>query len=399
MLTVNNVLLSDAYVYARKNLDIKNIDTSYPVLSVSKEDDKMLFEALYNSFIYLWDHPSTMLCEDVTHYNTLTRKGLPNIRLPHDIQFEQKAVLQKKHTPISDEDCKSWQYQLKEYVQDTTRKIKKSNSSENIFIACSWEVNEKSNKFACKLEDYLTKDFKTGLNIQMVKPDYGTPVFEKIYANLQNATLGIVILTKDIEGKDGKFYSKPNIYHELGFLMGQFHYKKVSKVLIVKEIGVESPSNVHSYELIKFEKNTFGFQYALILEWLKKNCATITEEQIKNAKTNHKRRMNNKSQKDLEKLSVKTKPAIAESVFGAARRYMADGKFDACINELERLLTLKFKDRKADYEDLLTIQQSTLSILKDHALKNTMDIEIIMRKRNEVNSVLLNIMRELEQPQ
>jgi tetratricopeptide (TPR) repeat protein len=87
---------------------------------------------------------------------------------------------------------------------------------------------------------------------------------------------------------------------------------------------------------------------------------------------------------------------MIQSKFVKARRYMAEGRIDSCINEIEHLLNSKFKDRKTDYEDILTIQRNTLSILKEHTLKNTIDIEIIMRKRNEINHILLTIMQELE---
>jgi predicted nucleotide-binding protein len=100
----------------------------------------------------------------------------------------------------------------------------------------------------------LNKDFKKGLQVRMVRRKYGSRIFDKIYSNLQDSTLGIVILTKDVEGKNDKFYAKPNIYHELGFLMGALHHlntKELSKVLILKEEGVEVPSNVPDYDSVR----------------------------------------------------------------------------------------------------------------------------------------------------
>ncbi|MBL0073959.1 MAG: nucleotide-binding protein [Bacteroidetes bacterium] len=131
------------------------------------------------------------------------------------------------------------------------------NEHQLLFITCSWNLEEDGktapNNYACLLSEYFSKDFskcQPAFSIQILQAVASEFLSNQLYEEMDKSTIGLILMTRDIEGKDGKFYCKPNVYHELGYLMK--HVGK-EKLIIFREKDVFVPSNIQDIIRIEFD--------------------------------------------------------------------------------------------------------------------------------------------------
>lgn len=304
-LVINDTSLSDPYLYAREDIERESLANFYPVIGLTNEHNKLQFASVLDNFRYLWNHQTTFYCKDATHYVINEKESLKKIRKPFDLTFESKAkrlkdlekvLIRKEEDRTPEKKIKQWRFLLKQMVLHSTKIFQENPTSESIFLACSWRTDitgdKNPNKYALELEGFLKEDFDSAIDIKLVVTGPGEGLFDKIYTYLRQSTLGIVIITKDIEATDGKFYSKPNIYYEHGFLVSHLDARRTSRVIALVKNGSTPPTNADDRGYVNFEPDRLALRYGKIIGWLKERCETVGKEQIEYAVNNHKKRLN-----------------------------------------------------------------------------------------------------------
>ena len=97
----------------------------------------------------------------------------------------------------------------------------------------------------------------------MVNAIPGTGLAGQLYFSLKESTIGLILMSKDIASSgNNAYYSRPNLYHELGYLM---RHLGPERLVIVKEEKVEIPSNVNDIVGIEFKTNKLFLKYPDII--------------------------------------------------------------------------------------------------------------------------------------
>lgn len=292
-LIINEECFSDPYLYSRKSRDITGLANKYPILHLEKGRNEFEFNCVVDDFRYLWNHPQTLYYNDVIDYG---QDGRPKIKEPEKIEFTNKSNriedLEKMSggTLTAKEDIIKFKSLLEQNLRRYTRSFYKEKTQDSIFIACSWEHDEitnrnEPNKHAKSLQKQLLSDFGNIIKPIVVITELGADVFETIESELENSTLGIIIITKDIESNN-KFYTKPNVYYEFGFLRNLLK----SKVVALVQDGAIAPSNASNKGYNNFNNNIL-LEYLKIIIWIAENYRAIPPEMIIRALHDHEKRI------------------------------------------------------------------------------------------------------------
>ncbi len=296
-LIINEFAVFDSYSYSKKEKLSEQLSYSMPILAVNKYKDGEVFNEIEDHFRYLWNHETTIFCEDATHFDINKPLSLTKFRKPNEIKLIAKAKkiieVSKKYEKedisedISETIINSWNFRLLNKIISNTRIFQKFPSKESIFIACCWEETEDKsfnpNSIAKTISELTKECFEKSsdsIATLLVEPNPGSELSEKIFTSLKQATLAIIILTKDVETKNGEFFPSLNVVHELGFMMNHLRARETGRVLILKEKGVKLPSNVGNYEFVEIEKDKFILRFFDIIEWLYARCGTLTNSNI-----------------------------------------------------------------------------------------------------------------------
>jgi hypothetical protein len=185
--------------------------------------------------------------------------------------------------------------------------------TETLFITCSWSKREDNSsgpiEDAEAVEKWLRMDFKEDFENSLFKVDLfkgkiGSKLSSPLYARMNNATLSLVFLSNDIQDNVSKRkFSRPNMYHELGYMMKQL---SDGKIYIQTERGVEAGSNVN--DMVRGDSYIPGkisLNYIAILEWIRENTNVIDDSEMLNALKNHTGRI--KSLHKARVISIKQK--------------------------------------------------------------------------------------------
>lgn len=301
LMMLNNLAFFDPYLFSKDNRHSKKLSLSAPVVMVSMTENSNTFLNLEDHFRYLWDLDTTLVCEDATLYERNKPNSLSRFIPPSQTNYDHKAEKLKEISSqagetISEQQVRSWKFKVNHILNRLSFDTKSTPNIESVFVACGWEARDDGtstpNSYAVQLLEWLEEDFGQAsgnplISVRMVKAISGDSLASQIYAHLEESTLGIVILTKDIESKDGAFYTKPNVYHELGFLMKQL---EPGRVVVLRENDVIVPSNISDSVYIGFSASKLILCYREIVLWLNKNCAlTNTDVNVEILKKHKKR--------------------------------------------------------------------------------------------------------------
>lgn len=303
IMIINDSLYYSPYLFAKSQRLSEKLALMAPVVFVKKNNDALCFSHFEDHFRYLWDLDSTMLCEDATLYNMGFPRSLSKIKIPSQVSFDYKAsridelMVKQGNLSSPENEKQSWKIKVKHILQRYSTDTKPTPSIESLFIACSWEIGRdgksRPNKYARALSDWLESDFGNKrtiplMSIHVLEAATGGSLVKQIYSRLREATLSIIIMTKDIESKDGEFYTKSNVYHELGYLM---HQLDPVRLVILAEEGVVVPSNINDKVNVNFQNEKLALNYRDIVLWLKNVSAITSSVIIENAFCSHKNRL------------------------------------------------------------------------------------------------------------
>lgn len=295
---INNVLFLDPYVFAKKRREDNKLFINTPLIEINNttEEDKESFSAFEDHFRYLWELDTTLDCEDATFYQRDVMNSLGRLRTPQNIDFESKAsrICTMKGWEDDDHGIR-WKKQVAGKFNQYCSDLSPTVTNETLFITCSWRKDNDGivspNNYAQLLHKYLTEDFSQSPSpLFSVKIMEATPsefLSNQLYQSLDNSTLGIVLMTKDIESEE-KYYCKPNVYHELGYLMKQLGKKRM---IILKESDVVPPSNIQDIIRFDFEVDKMSFRYHEVVAQLN-DITNIPKSVLIGALENHLERLN-----------------------------------------------------------------------------------------------------------
>ncbi len=269
-LFINDSLFFDAYLLAKERRQERSCRPFAPVVQVDSSDG-MAYGAFEDHFRYLWDLDMTLDCQDATNYKPHTPNSLSKVKPPYQIKYESKARrIRSQNLNLNEEETSQWKMGVHRALDRYCADLSPTPANESMFITCSWEKNPggstSPHRFADELSRYLQYDLseKRAPPIMAVRILQATPsefLARQLYLSLHDTTIGLILLTKDIEA-DGKYYSKPNVYHELGYLMR--HLTK-DRIIIVSEKSVVIPSNIQDVVRFEFESDKLSLIYSDLL--------------------------------------------------------------------------------------------------------------------------------------
>jgi hypothetical protein len=280
VLFVNDTIFTDAYLLAKELRETKRLAHLAPLVQIDKSASPKTFDAFDDHFRYIWDLDQTIYADDATYYQTGKPNTLKLVKPPEKITYENKAAYIKIKAPsFSDVDIQKWRFKVSRVLNRHCTLPAATPSSESLFITCSWEKGKDGrsipNLYAQELLTVLEIDFgrvrpDPVLSIHIMEGVAGEFLTRQLYARLEESTLGLILMTGDIQGNDGKLYCRPNVYHELGFLMKHIG---TDRVIIVREEGIVIPSNIQDVIRVEFSKDKIILCYTEILQWLARTCS------------------------------------------------------------------------------------------------------------------------------
>lgn len=297
-LFINNKVFYDPYLNSKENRRSDRFVYYSPVVELDSQinKDKKAFLSLEDHFRYLWDMDITLDCKDATNFIESKPDSLADIRKPQEVTFNNKSdriKLNKKN--LTKKQINDFLFHCRNKIIKFSPDLTPTPAFENAFITCSWEKKkDKSsspNHHAEFLEAFLRQDFSDNenpiLNVTILNAAGNEFLARQLYKNLDNTTVGMILMTKDIESADGKFYSKPNVYHELGYLMRLLGKERI---IIILEEGVQKPSNIQDIIHIQFPTERLSLSYCDILMRLA-DMINLDRQIHTNSLVNHLRRL------------------------------------------------------------------------------------------------------------
>lgn len=314
-LIINSIAFYDNYQFSKIYKDDSKLAYFSPLIKVKKrkegKDERKLFCCLADHFRYLWRHYTSLDLEDATHFTyngKALRSSMSMIKEPDQINYAyKKGRLTKQYSKAKkldaknlDKDLAKFQLLANNMLARLTDYPNKIVGTETLFITCSWSKRDDNSSApiadAESVESWLNEDFKNDvnnslLNIDLYKGKIGSKLSSPLYARMNKATLSLVFISNDIEDESSKKkYSRPNMYHELGYMMKQL---QEGRIYLQTEKGVETGSNVN--DLVRGDSYTPGkisLNYVAILDWIRDNTNVVDDAEMFVALTNHSKRLN-----------------------------------------------------------------------------------------------------------
>ena len=144
-----------------------------------------------------------------------------------------------------------------------------SRIGENIF-----EVEKKNRVFIShgrsvewyKVQAYIEKDLSIPSLELAQEPNLGRTVLQKLNEEAEKCSVAVIVMTGDDMVADGEIRARENVMHEIGFFQGKYGLRNV---VLLHEVGVNIPSNIHGLVYIGFPKNTIDATFGALMRELK----------------------------------------------------------------------------------------------------------------------------------
>ncbi len=318
-LIINDKVFCDSYILSKERRGHKRLVFSSPLIQIDRKDDDLAFRSIENHINYLWQLNITLDCGDATQYEWGKQDSLGSINRPNLITFVRKVkrLIDRKY--ITEEESNNWRLMTKKQFDRYISLPTEDYPHEKIFISCSWKAdrngNLEPNEIASNLNKWLKEDITKSIpNLLAVimRGIVGDDLSQTLYNLLDTSMLGIVLLTDDIQIKDGQGkvverFSRPNIYHELGYLMCGLEKNNLqgkNRVFISLEKGVNIASNasvkihehIESSEELQEKNVDISFTqscylYTRILDWLNEVSVLLVKPVFQSALSKHRQRV------------------------------------------------------------------------------------------------------------
>ncbi len=300
MYRINDIMFISPYLLAKDwPTDSKSVLRS-PIIKFSRSENRETFEAFIDHFRYLWNLPQCIFLEDITNFENGKPIDITEIKAPHNVDFKIKSNKLKAKGVHGD--SSSWKRQVKDLLYRLCPVIPENlQTKESIFIACSWKkkneyLSSDPNTIAIKIKKWLDEDIGKSVDIRIVETNPGELIEKEIYTNLNSSTVGIILFTCDIKGDDDTYYSRPNIYHELGYLMAKYKAQGYDTKVIpifqsLNGTRVVPPSNISNVSWIDLNDDMVEAIYEKLLISVQR-LLSLDVSIICHSLSSHKKRIN-----------------------------------------------------------------------------------------------------------
>lgn len=286
LLIINNTAFYDSYQFSKQSYQDDELMLNSPIMRIGKYDSEELtktFCSLADHFRYCWRHDLTLDLEDATSIseNENELDGISSFKTPEQIDFSGK-IRRLKARSINkeniDADLNRWKSRTSNLFKQFTLLPQPIPDKEIIFISCTWK-DDLPDRDAKLIRNMLNEDLGEKIFPNIVNTEAGTSISETLYSNLRFASVGIVILAPAYETKHGHI-SKPNIYHEYGFLMSSVKDRNIFPFL-EKTVKRDLSSNIAHLAQNAYKQGEIEKEYPKLLYWLSARFSHITERDIK----------------------------------------------------------------------------------------------------------------------
>jgi len=235
---------------------------------INDESKRKIFE---DNFRYIWSNDVTIEEEDAME----TINGKQQLLNPQRINYHNKSSYIKKilNEIKNHENDENIDQMERVWVSYVTHQLKTrycdinlfQTTPTNTFIACSWNYDENGINSPHAVAKELKTIFKkcVKINASILEAAAGRYLAHQLYESLNRTESAVILLTKDIQSND-QYYSKPNIYIELGYLLKQLGKENV---LIIAENGVNIPTDIQDITRLEYSSNIYEI-YTKIVDWL-----------------------------------------------------------------------------------------------------------------------------------
>jgi hypothetical protein len=286
----NDEVFYSVYLLAKEKRDDYKLKHCSPVINLTSED-KEIVSAFEDHFRYLWDLGVTMDASDVLD----EKKSYSEIKSPIEVSYNDKAKRIKKYKGIEgdmycDAQEELWRFYMKNVLQYLCAPVHELPKRETLFISstmvkCEYTAAADYEDGVKWLQDTLESDFTVGdikmLDVKLNNIEVGGGLSENLYPVLNKSTIGLVLMSGKMSCIDGKYYAGPNIYHELGYLMGRVKQggiivlqekKEKTKYNLSEEVKVEVPTNIGNIIRLEFRDSDYYYIYPDIVKIICKKC-------------------------------------------------------------------------------------------------------------------------------
>lgn len=289
---INHRFFYDVYTLAKRKAESSRClgDVS-PVVELTERGTAYL--AFCDHFRYMWEHDATIDASDAIG----CVDGRVGFKSPYEITCHAKAerVCAGK-AAANVEVLQRFENLSRRILARHCPPLRPAPATEVAFLACSWRRKgdrPTPNENAVRLHDLIgeyfgphgTSDGHARLGVRLVAGMPGEGLTQMIYGALDDSTIGIVVLSPDIAIPDnpGKFLCRPNVYHELGYLMARL---EKNRTFLFLENSVEPPSNVSDLVRIQYKDGVIELAiFDLLLGLL--NVGVLAVAQVKTIAASH----------------------------------------------------------------------------------------------------------------
>lgn len=117
-----------------------------------------------------------------------------------------------------------------------------------------------------KLQAYVEKDLEYKTLELAQEANLGRTVLQKLAEESQKCSVAIIVMSGDDKVTAEEIRVRENVMHEIGFFQG---YYGLSNVILLHEVGVNIPSNIHGLVYIPYPKNTIDASFGALYRELK----------------------------------------------------------------------------------------------------------------------------------
>jgi hypothetical protein len=303
LLVINHSLFYNPYMFSKDKRLSRRLALRGPVVQVDREKSQTSFHHFEDHFRYLWDLDTTLVCEDATHYQSGRTRSLARVKPPGQVTYDAKGariaelMAEQSGGHSRDSEIQSWKFRLGHMLRRFSSDTKPTPRIECAFIACSWQVGPdgraRPNEYAQQLFEWLESDFGSrsqnpAMSVHVLEAAFGGSLAAQVYARLREATLAIILLTADIRTEDGTYLTKPNVVHELGYLMSQLD---PPRLIVLRQENVNVPSNISDNVYIDLQTEKLALSYRDVVIWLGETCRLVSKSSVMDCLQNHIERL------------------------------------------------------------------------------------------------------------
>lgn len=269
LLRINDDLFYEPYAYGKRRRHDRRCPVDVlPIVRLSRGQarDETPFEHLEDHFRYLWEADTTLDDKDVLVHS----HGQPRFLPPDKVRYRSRVGrLHSRSGPrLEGEDLHGYEVRAARILRRHCPEIRPALSNEVAFVACSWSPSAEGepkapDADACTLVELIERYF--GQASELVRAHriearqvLGTPgesLGQVLYETLDESTLGIVVLSPEIVGASGLSVARPNVYHELGYLMARLGNRRT---FVFRESSVETPANIGDLVRIDYQRGSIA---------------------------------------------------------------------------------------------------------------------------------------------